>query len=300
MRKYRLFQVDAFTREKYAGNPAGVVLDAEGLGEEDMRRVARELNNSETAFVFPSRSPEYDVYVRFFTPTREVPICGHATVAAHYVLAKGRGMAGGRVLQKTGAGILPVDILADGDDLRIVMTQGSIEFGGVIEGEERARLLAGLHLREDDLRAGYPVQIVSTGHSKVMVPITSRALLDALTPDSGALAALSRDIGCNGYYVFCSDWSGDPLPVHGRMFAPAAGIPEDLVTGNANGPLGAYLVRHRLVRHDGRVFSFNAAQGEAMGRPGIINVEVDIRDDEPVLVRISGHAVIVFETEITV
>lgn len=300
MRTYRLFQVDAFTREKYAGNPAGVVLDAEGLSEEDMRRVARELNNSETAFVFPSRSPEYDVQVRFFTPTREVPICGHATVAAHYVLAKARGMAGGRVLQKTGAGILPVDILADGDDLRIVMTQGGIEFGGVIEGEERARLLAGLHLREDDLRAGYPVQIVSTGHSKVMVPIVSRSLLDALTPDSGALAALSRDIGCNGYYVFCSDWSGDPIPVHGRMFAPAAGIPEDPVTGNANGPLGAYLVRHHLVRHDGRVFSFNAVQGEAMGRPGIIRVEVDIRDDEPALVRISGNAVIVFETQITV
>ena len=300
MRTYRLFQVDAFTREKYAGNPAGVVLDAEGLGEEDMRRVARELNNSETAFVFPSRSPEYDVHVRFFTPTREVPICGHATVAAHYVLAKARGMAGGRVLQKTGAGILPVDILADGDDLRIVMTQGGIEFGSEIQGQERARLLAGLHLRESDLRAGYPVQIVSTGHSKVMVPIISRALLDALDPESGALAALSRDIGCNGYYVFTADWSGEPLPVHGRMFAPAAGIPEDPVTGNANGPLGAYLVRHRLVRHDGRVFAFNAVQGEAMGRPGIIRVDVDIRDDEPALVRISGNAVIVFETEITV
>ena len=300
MRTYRLFQVDAFTREKYAGNPAGVVPDAEGLGEEDMRRVARELNNSETAFVFSSRSPEYDVHVRFFTPTREVPICGHATVAAHYVLAKARGMAGGRVLQKTGAGILPVDILDDGDDLRIVMTQGGIEFGGEIQGEERARLLAGLHLRESDLRAGYPVQIVSTGHSKVMVPIVSLSLLDALAPDSAALAALSRDIGCNGYYVFTADWSGDPLPVHGRMFAPAAGIPEDPVTGNANGPLGAYLVRHRLARHDGRSFSFNAVQGEAMGRPGIIRVEVDIRDDEPALVRISGNAVIVFETEITV
>ena len=220
MRTYRLFQVDAFTREKYAGNPAGVVLDAEGLGEEDMRRVARELNNSETAFVFPSRSPEYDVHVRFFTPTREVPICGHATVAAHYVLAKTRGMAGGRVLQKTGAGILPVDILADGDDLRIVMTQGGIEFGREILGEERARLLSALHLRESDLRAGYPVQIVSTGHSKVMVPINSRSLLDARSPDSAALAALSRDIGCNGYYVFTADWSGDPLPVHGRCLPP--------------------------------------------------------------------------------
>ena len=300
MREYRLFQVDAFTREKYTGNPAGVVPDAEGLSDDDMQRIARELNNSETAFVFPSHSPDHDVHVRFFTPTREVPICGHATVAAHYVLAKERGMAGARLLQKTGAGILPVDIKADGDDLRIVMTQGSIEFGGVIRGEDKARLLGALHLREDDLRAGYPVQIVSTGHSKVMVPITSRSLLDVITPDSGVLAALSRDIGCNGYYVFCADWSGDALPVHGRMFAPAAGIMEDPVTGNANGPLGAYLVRHRLVQHDGRVFSFSAAQGEAMRRPGIISVEVGIHDDEPVQVKISGNAVIVFKTEISI
>ena len=298
MRTYRLFQVDAFTREKYAGNPAGVVPDAEGLSDEDMRRVARELNNSETAFVFPSRSPDYDVHVRFFTPTREVPICGHATVAAHYVLAKRRGMAGGRVLQKTGAGILPVDIQADGDDLRIVMTQGGIEFGREIQGEEQARLLAGLHLRESDLRAGYPVQIVSTGHSKVMVPIVSRSLLDALTPDSGALAALSRDIGCNGYYVFCADWSDEARPVHGRMFAPAAGIPEDPVTGNANGPLGAYLTFYGKLPPREEGFAFTIKQGEAIGRKGYMQVIVRSFGGDPVIVKIGGRARIVFKTEI--
>jgi PhzF family phenazine biosynthesis protein len=298
MRTYRLYQVDAFTREKLSGNPAGVVPDAGGLTDEEMQRIARELNNSETAFVFPSDSPEYDVQVRFFTPAREVPVCGHATVAAHYVLAKERSLQNARLRQKTGAGILPVEILSDGDDLMIVMTQGAAEFGSFLKGRDRAALLEALGLSESSLREGWPLQIVSTGHSKVMVPINSRETLDALNPDSGALVRLSKMIQCSGHYVFTADWADSIYPVHGRMFAPAAGVSEDPVTGNANGPLGAYLVHHRLVKHDGRSFACTARQGEAMGRPGTVRVEISIKGSEPTAVKISGSAVIVFKTEI--
>ena len=300
MRTYRLYQVDAFTREKWTGNPAGVVPDARGLSERNMQLIARELNNSETAFVFPGDGADFDVHVRFFTPTREVPICGHATVAAHYVLAKEKGMRDGRVYQKTGAGILPVDILFEQDDLRIEMTQGKIEFGAFIAKDPAEALLKALGLKADDLIPSRPLQIVSTGHSKVMVPIRDIQTLHALRPDDAALTALSREISCNGYYVFTADWKDSLCPVHGRMFAPAAGIREDPVTGNANGPLGAYLVHHRLVRHDGRSFVFYAIQGEAMLRPGVIKVQVLIDDDDPTLVKISGNAVIVFKTEISV
>lgn len=300
MRTYRLYQVDAFTREKWTGNPAGVVPDARGLSERDMQLIARELNNSETAFVFPGEGADFDVHVRFFTPTREVPICGHATVAAHYVLAKEKGMRSGRILQKTGAGILPVDILPEEDDLRIEMTQGKIEFGPFIAKDQAADLLKALGIRCDDLVENMPLQIMSTGHSKVMVPIRENKTLHALRPDDAALTALSKEISCNGYYVFTADWTDSLWPVHGRMFAPAAGIREDPVTGNANGPLGAYLVHHRLVKNDGRSFVFNAKQGEAMLRPGVIKVHVLIDNDEPTLVKISGNAVIVFKTEISV
>jgi PhzF family phenazine biosynthesis protein len=85
-------------------------------------------------------------------------------------------------------------------------------------------------------------------------------------------------------------------PVHGRMFAPAIGIDEDPVTGNANGPLGAYLVHHKLVRHDGAKFHFKARQGEAIGRPGTVEVYVKIENDRPTCVRVGGRAVIVFKT----
>ena len=104
-RSYAVYQVDAFTKEKLSGNPAGVVLDARGLTDEEMRRIARELNNSETAFLFPGKPGEYDVQVRFFTPAKEVPVCGHATIASHYVRAMELGLDSARVVQKCGAGI---------------------------------------------------------------------------------------------------------------------------------------------------------------------------------------------------
>lgn len=135
-RTYKIFQVDAFTRELFKGNPAGVVLDADGLSDAEMQTIAREMNNSETAFVFEARKNEgYDVEVRYFTPTTEVPICGHATISAHYVRAIDKKLPSTRVIQKTKAGILPVDVTYAKDDYTITMTQGKIEFGNIIEGK---------------------------------------------------------------------------------------------------------------------------------------------------------------------
>jgi PhzF family phenazine biosynthesis protein len=298
-KKYRVFQVDAFTRDPFTGNPAGVVLEADGLSERQMQRIARELNNSETAFVH--RAPAgagYDVHVRFFTPTQEVPICGHATIAAHYVLAKTTGSPSRRVLQKTGAGILPVDIVRGDSDYEIVMTQGHIEICAPIEGTHRNTLLSALGLQESDVDTRCPIEIASTGHSKVMVGIRSRSTLNRLAPDLAMLIELSSAIGCNGYFVFTFDSDDPAILVHARMFAPAIGIAEDPVTGNANGPLGAYLVHHRIVPHDNRLLRFVAQQGEAVERRGTIEVRVAIQDHEPVEVQIVGNAVIVFETSL--
>lgn len=128
-----------------------------------------------------------------------------------------------------------------------------------------------------------------------MVGLTSRDELFRLTPDMTALSQLSRAIGCNGYHVFTLD-TRDPLTLTtARMFAPAIGIPEDPVTGNGNGPLGAYLVRHALVPHDGSRLAFRAAQGAPLGRPGHVHVTVDIEGGDPARVKIGRDAVIVFE-----
>ncbi|EKQ51734.1 MULTISPECIES: PhzF family isomerase [unclassified Clostridium] len=297
-REYALYQVDSFTKEKFAGNPAGVVTNADDLTEEEMQKIARELNNSETAFIIPSNNNEYDVLVRFFTPLKEVPICGHATIAAHYVYAIENKMNSVRIYQKTGAGVLPVDILKEDNDYMITMTQGEIQFGDIIEGEEKKILFEALNIGEDNLMENYPIQIVSTGHSKVMVGIKNIEILNGLNPNYDVLSKLSDKIKCNGYYVFTTESQESDILINGRMFAPAIGINEDPVTGNANGPLGAYLVHHKLIKHNNSVFKFKAKQGEAIKRTGIIEVEVKIEDKEPIEVKISGNAVIVFKTEL--
>ncbi|WP_331619558.1 PhzF family isomerase [Vallitalea guaymasensis] len=300
MKKYRLYQIDSFTKDKFTGNPAGVITNADGLTENDMQKIARELNNSETAFVFSSDTADYNVYIRYFTPTKEVPICGHATIAAHYALAVENNLDTTRIKQKSGAGILPVDIIKKNDDYKIVMTQGKIEFGMYIEDENKKTLLSALGINENDLLENCPIQIVSTGHSKVMIGIKSNTILNQLKPNYNALSQLSEIIECNGYYVFTQDSKDENILVEGRMFAPAIGINEDPVTGNANGPLGAYLVHHKLVKYNKSLFGFSAKQGEAISRMGIIEVEVSIEDEEPIEIKISGEAVTVFQSELVI
>ena len=297
--KYNLYQIDSFSKEKFTGNPAGVITNADGLTDDEMQKIARELNNSETAFIFSSNSNDYDVHVRFFTSTSEVPICGHATIAAHYARAVENGLDTSRVYHKTGAGILPVDIIKENEDYKIVMTQGKIEFGAIIDGINKEELLAALNINNSDLLDNYEIQIASTGHSKVMIGIKSIETLNTLQPDYNALSKLSKIIKCNGYYVFTVNSQESDILINGRMFAPAVGINEDPVTGNANGPLGAYLVKHNLVKHNNSIFKFKAKQGEAIKRTGIIEVEVKIEDKKPVEVKISGNAVIIFKTELS-
>lgn len=303
----QIFHVDSFTRTPFRGNAAGVVLDADGLTGAQMQDIARELKHSETAFVLRPDAADHQVHVRFFTPMMEVPVCGHATIAAHYALAYAAQAAGASaersVVQKTGAGLQRIRTVrnvaacegAEGADWRIEIEQGMPQFGEPLDQGWRRRVAQSLGISSaptgDGLAAGLPLQVVSTGHSKVMVPLPGGFALERLAPDLDALAALSREIGCNGWFPFVLRGDGS---TEGRMFAPAIGIPEDPVTGNANGPLGAYLVRHNLMPHNGKELVFDGHQGRAMRRDGVVRVRVAIEDGAPVSVTISGQAVILF------
>lgn len=300
MRTLKVYQVDSFTTEKFKGNPAGVVLNADGLTEQEMLYIARELNNSETAFIFQPDGPDHEVRIRYFTPKTEVPVCGHATIAAHYVRARELNLGSTTVIHKIGIGILPVEIRKEGNDYSIVMTQGKVEFCPPLARPKRDKIVQALRLEEEELDHRRPVQIVSTGHSKVMIGIKSRQKLNNLIPDMQALAQISQMINCNGYFVFTMDSEQKDILTHGRMFAPGIGINEDPVTGNAHGPLGAYLVKHGLVEHNNSFFTFQGEQGYAIGRSGIVNVMVHLANGEPEVVKIGGNAVIVFETEIRI
>lgn len=252
-----------------------------------------ELGHSETAFLL--HSDDSDVRIRYFTPTVEVPICGHATVAAHYVRAKVLGLGNCTIWQTSLAGKHRVTIEKHNDDYRISLEQGTPGFELPLEGEVRAAIINALHLTEDDILPGLPIQVATTGHSKVMIPLKPEVDIDALSPDLNALTAISKQIGCNGFFPF--QIRPGKNETDGRMFSPAIGIVEDPVTGNANGPMGAWLVHHNVLPHDGKVLRVKGHQGRALGRDGVIEVTVTIRDNQPEKVTISGAAVILFHAE---
>lgn len=292
----RVYQIDAFTTERYQGNPAGVVTNAAGLAESRMQLIARELNNSETAFVLPARDEGHDVHVRFFTPTVEVPVCGHATVAAHYALALEGGGTGWR-RQLTGAGVQRIRTSREETDFRIAIEQGKPEFDAPLPGAPAAELCAALGIEAGALDPRCPPQFVSTGHGKLLVGLRERATLQALAPDANRLLALGPRVGSNGYFAFTLDTpAGDDALTWGRMFAPGIGIAEDPVTGNANGPLGAYLVRHGLLDRSDGERRYRARQATGHGRGGWMDVAVRVSGGEPAGVRIEGRAVECFRT----
>jgi PhzF family phenazine biosynthesis protein len=282
-----IYQVDAFTRTPYAGNPAGVVLDADDLDTATMQAIARELANPESAFVLSPSGPDHDMNVRYFTPTIELPFCGHATIALHYVLSK-LGHANER-RQNCGIGVLPISVSVVDGDHRVVMTQAKPEFS-TLDESLRHRIVAALRIDPSSLDDRLPIEVGDTGHAKALIAVRDSAALNAIAPDMSALIALSPEIGAAGYFVFTLDPDVPGVLTEARMFAPAVGVDEDPVTGSGQGPLGAYLVRHRII--DGAPFT--SLQGRRLGRPGLAYVSVDSENGVPIRVRVGGDAVIAF------
>lgn len=265
-------------------------MDADDLTSEQMQAAAAFAGYSETAFVLEPSDATHDVEVRYFTPSTEVPICGHATIATHYLRAQQLGLGDTTLVARTGVGNLPVTIEGRGLDAKIVMQQAPPEFGPDLTVSQTEATVRALGVDEAILSTRLPIQIVSTGHSKVMVPVTAKDRLDRLTPDMDALTAISRETGCNGFFVFVVEGPADRPSTYGRMFAPAIGIAEDPVTGNANGPVGAYLVHHGVVSlGDGA--SLLGRQGHAMGKPGVVEVRMRPTEGQGFLVEVAGNAV---------
>ena len=168
MTALRVFQVDSFTRRPFTGNPAGVVIGGEHIDDRQMQALARELNNSETAFILPADAEDHDLQIRFFTPTVEVPSCGHATLAAHYVRASLMNAAPSRVRHKIGVGLLAADLDLREGDYFVTITQAPPTISEPYLGAIRAEVVAALGLGEDDLAEDLPIVRIDTGNPKVM------------------------------------------------------------------------------------------------------------------------------------
>lgn len=289
-----IFQVDAFTATQFSGNPAGVVLDAGQLSEAEMQAIARELNNGDTAFVLPASAADHDIGVRFFTPRKEAPFVGHATLAAHAVLAQSLPQALRR--QKGRTGIVEVQALPDGG---FSIRQSAPPLGRTLASAELEQVLSLLGLAREQLDADCPARIAGTASTRLLLGVREAQALDAMQPQLAALGALSPQLGAQGYFVFTRSSRVQGCSTEARMFCPALGIDEDPVSGNAHAMLGVYLVEHALLRADGAVARFVGAQGMHVGRPGRVEVAVELdAAGKPAAAAIAGQAVVVFEAEL--
>lgn len=298
-RRCRLFHVDAFTRQRFCGNPANVVLDADHLSEEEMQTIATEVNG-ETAFVLEAEASDHDMQVKYFTPRHPIPFVGHATIAAQYVRAKADGKPTGKLRQRTGAGVVEILVTEADGDLRIAITQNPPSLGPVIPEHHRRQVLDALGISSPSLHGDCPLQILSKGTSRLLIGLRSPELLDSLKPDFEELTRLTPHVGAEGFFVFALSPTERGPGTESRMFCPALGIPEDPVSGNAHGMLGVYLVNHGLLQpNNGRV-AFRGLQGQWVRRPGIVDVEVESSGRVAQSVQIVGDAVIVYEAEVKV
>ncbi len=281
--------VDVFAEAAFGGNPLAVFPDAAGVPAPLMQRIANELNLSETAFVLPADGPGADFRVRIFTPAVEMPMAGHPTVGTAHVLARlGRiTPAQTRVVFQEGVGPVPVAVAFEGGQPDLVtMDQPVPRFGA--PWADRAALADLLSLDLADLVPELPAEPGSAGVPFLFVPLKG---LDAVRRAALRLDRWARrlkDYEAPNVYVFTLETERPGSTVHGRMFAPALGIAEDPATGAANGPLGAYLVRHGLATPGAPLVS---EQGFEMGRPSLLHLRVEGTPERIARVTVGGRSV---------
>ena len=271
------FHVDAFTSQPFAGNPAGVVPEANGLTDAEMQLIARELRHSETAFVLPPQAGG-SYRIRFFSPTAEVDLCGHATIATAWVLFK-EGKAAATLRQETNVGILDLRI----DRTTVWMAQAPPRVEPVDLPPGVIAEILGLEPVDIAVSIG-PIQKAYTGNWHLIVPVWTREAIDLAEPDFAALAELNQRHGCVTTHLWTAKDLATRDSIYTRDFAPAVGVAEDPVTGSANGALGGYLALNGLLRKA----EFGVEQGDAVGRPGRMTVRASRER-----VEIGGEAVIV-------
>jgi len=289
--RHRLFkQVDVFTSVPFLGNPVAVVLDAQGLSTEEMQRIARWTNLSETTFVLPPTSPKADYRLRIFTPGGELPFAGHPTIGtAHALLEAGQvAVSDGQLTQECGLGLVSLHVNTQlggtksiAFELPIpsveVLTDPQVEvliglFGGSLPGVPRPRL-------------------VDVGARWIVVQLPDASAVLSARPDMNLISALSAEASATGVLIFGAYAPGQKAQVEVRAFAPLCGIQEDPVCGSGNGCMAVFIRETGQVERFGSVFV--ASQGQVVGRDG--RLEITIAPDR---IQVGGTAVTCIEGQL--
>lgn len=288
--KVKVFTLNSFAKTPSGGNPAGVVLTADDLLEKQMMQISEKIGFSETAFV--QKSDKADFKIRFFTPTDEVDICGHATIATYFLMWSRNQIKSGIYKQETKAGVLGIEVENDGT---IFMNQNLPKF---FEKLDKPEIADSLNIPIDYIDRALPIQIVSTGLRDIFVPITSIAKLYEIRPTSEKMSAINKQTDTIGCHVFTLETKFGST-AHCRNFAPLYGIPEESATGTSNGALSCYLFKHGKISNS-QLSRLVFEQGYSMDKPSEILAKLVVSDDRIEEVKVGGKAIISKELEIEI
>jgi trans-2,3-dihydro-3-hydroxyanthranilate isomerase len=281
MSRFRYVVADVFTDTPLQGNQVAVFTDAREIPEDKLQPIAREMNYSETVFVY---KPEGDGHarIRIFTPTAELPFAGHPTLGTAFILSGPLSLE--EIKLETGAGLIPVRL--DREDGRIVFGRMAQPLPTVEPYDGEGRLLEILGVARSEL----PVEVYDNGVRHVYVCLGSEDEVAALRPDMARLAEESAALGFNCFAGEGRNWKT-------RMFAPAGGVAEDPATGSAAGPLALHLARHGRIAFGDEI---EISQGVEVGRPSKLFARVDGSADDVQRVEVGGSAVTVARGELRV
>lgn len=263
--RYRV--VDVFTATPLEGNPLAVFPDARGLDGGLMQRIARELNLSETSFVFPSNRDDCVANVRIFTPTMEMQFAGHPTIGTAFVLwdENYAGTSDRSFSFEERVGAVPIRI-DEGDDPLVWLTTPKIDIGKTVARDAAARAAG---LREEDLIAEVPPQLLSAGNPNIYIGVRDKDAVDRAWVDTSSIQNVNQAGEPTCIFVF----TPTPEGAYSRMFAPELAVIEDPATGSATGPLALFMMNHGLApANDGA--RFISEQGTKMGRRSILHIRI--------------------------
>ena len=295
--------LDVFTTRRFGGNPLAVVLDADGLSDAQMLNIAREFNLSETIFVCRPKDKANSASVRIFFPTGEMPFAGHPTVGCAILLAELKNKATctfqTEIRLEEIAGLVPVTVTRIADRIHAMFTAPVVPYPVDIDLPSRARVAQALGIGPTDIGFdGHGIGLYEGGPRFFYVPVASREILAKCRVIEPMWTDMTEAIGVDNAYVYARGGDGAKTAFRARMFAPAAGIPEDPATGSATALLAAQLLRAEKLA-DGK-HAWDLEQGNEMGRPSDLHLEADVAAGLLTAVRVAGSAVRVSEGTLTV
>lgn len=285
------YLLDVFTDTPFGGNPLAVFTDAKGLSTEQMHKITKELNLSETVFLDDAKTSEGDISMRIFTPGQELPTAGHPTIGTAYLLlalALTQPKQENKLIFEQEVGPITIHFKSqDGEIAELMMEQPLPKFEATFKNKELIAKL--LKISSTDLYEDYPCRIVNCGNPFLMVPIKNLSAVKNIQLNTAIYMDIIDEVEITGVLAFTLETEEVENIAHSRMFAPQLGINEDPATGSAHGPLGAYLHNYQLAD----VTSMKQCeQGFEIDRPSYINIKIEDGNGKIKKVLVGGKSII--------